>query len=209
MISRREALRRTSYIIGGALSASTIAAVMSGCKPSSTALDWTPEILAPDQAITVAEITERIIPKTNTPGAKDAMVDRYIDSFLKDIASDEERAEFYAGLDEINGVAKTDFGKAFVDLNDGQKDQILAKFSGTSNIRKSDEERAAEMANEGEKVQTSDISSSKFFDFIRQLTITGYFTSEVGAKEALVFDEIPGEWKGCIPYAEVGGTWAL
>ncbi|MCB0665448.1 MAG: gluconate 2-dehydrogenase subunit 3 family protein [Saprospiraceae bacterium] len=209
IVSRRNALKRTSYIIGGALSASTIAAVMAGCKPSSTSLDWTPEILAPDQAITVAEITERIIPKTDTPGAKDAMVDRYIDSFLKDIASDEERAEFYAGIDDVNGMAKDDFGKRFADLSDDDKDAVLAKLSGSSNIRKTDAEKAAELANEGEQVHTSDGESSKFFDMIRQLTITGFFTSEIGANQALVFDQIPGEWRGCIPYEEVGGAWAL
>lgn len=210
MINRREALRRTSYILGGAaLSASTIAAVMSGCKPSSTALDWTPEILAPDQALTVAEITERIIPKTNTPGAKDAMVDRYIDSFLKDIASDEERAEFYAGIDEVNGLAREGFNKRFADLTDKDKDAVLSKLSGASTIKKSDAEKAAELANEGERVQGSSGSSNKFFDMIRQLTITGYFTSEIGAKQALVFDEIPGEWQGCIPYEDVGGAWAM
>ena len=209
MINRREALRRTSYILGGAaLSASTIAAVMSGCKPSTTALDWTPEILAPDQAITVAEITERIIPATDTPGAKAAMVDRYIDSFLKDIASDEERAEFYAGIDDVNKISMSKFKKKFVNLSDENKDAVLTEISGSGMEKKSDAEKAAELANEGEKVQTSEISN-KFFDMIRQLTITGYFTSEVGAKQALVFDEIPGVWQSCIPYEEVGGAWAL
>ena len=209
MINRREALRRTSYILGGAaLSASTIAAVMSGCKPSTTALDWTPEILAPDQAITVAEITERIIPATDTPGAKAAMVDRYIDSFLKDIASDEERAEFYAGIDDVNKISMSKFKKKFVNLSDENKDAVLTEILGSGMEKKSDAEKAAELANEGEKVQTSEISN-KFFDMIRQLTITGYFTSEVGAKQALVFDEIPGVWQSCIPYEEVGGAWAL
>lgn len=209
IVNRREALQRASYLLGGALSASTIAAVLSGCQPRNTGLDWTPEILAPDQAITVAEITERIIPKTDTPGAKDTMVDRYIDAYLKDIATEEERAEFFAGIADINGVARADFGKRFPDLDDDEKDAVLSKFSGQSNIKKSDAEKAAELANEGEKVHTSDGSSNKFFDIIRQLTITGFFTSEIGAKQALVFDEIPGEWRGCIPYDEVGGTWAI
>lgn len=209
MINRREALRRSSYILGGAaLSASTIAAVMSGCKPSTTALDWIPEILAPDQALTVAEITERIIPATDTPGAKAAMVDRYIDSFMKDIASDEVRAEFYAGIDDVNNLSMIKFKKKFVHLSDDDKDAVLSEMSGNGSATKSDAETAAELANEGEKVQTAG-EANKFFDMIRQLTITGFFTSEIGAKQALVFDEIPGVWQSCIPYEDVGGAWAL
>jgi hypothetical protein len=195
--------------MGGALSASTIAAVMSGCKPKTTAVDWTPEIMAPDQALTVAEITERIIPATNTPGAKAAMVDRYIDSFLKDIATEEELAEFFAGIDEVNGMAKSKFSKRFVDLSDQQKDAVLTEMSGLSAAIKSDAEKAAELANEGEKVLSTRGNSERFFNLIRELTITGYFTSEIGAKQALKFDEIPGSWQGCIPYEEVGGAWAM
>ncbi|MBK8502151.1 MAG: gluconate 2-dehydrogenase subunit 3 family protein [Saprospiraceae bacterium] len=209
MINRREALRRTSYIMGGALSASTIAAVMSGCKPSTTSLDWTPEIMAPDQALTVAEITERIIPATSTPGAKEAMVDRYIDSFLKDIATEEELAEFYTGIDEVNGIAKSKFKQRFVELTDSQKDAVLSEISGVPAIPESDAEKAAELANEGEKTLATPGGSERFFNLIRELTITGYFTSEIGAKQALKFDDIPGTWQGCIPYTEVGGSWAM
>lgn len=208
MINRREALRRSSYILGGALSASTITAVMSGCKPSTTTPDWLPEHLAPDQASTVAEIAERIIPTTATPGAKAAMVDRYIDAYLKDVATQEVQAEFNAGLSELQGVAKTKFKKKFVELSDADKDSVLSAIAGGPDKKQTEAERAAELANEGERsMATSD--QSRFFNLMRELTITGYFTSEVGAKQALKFDPIPGDYIGCVPYAEVGGAWAL
>ena len=208
MINRREALRRSSYILGGALSASTMAAVMSGCKPSTTTPDWLPEHLAPDQANTVAEIAERIIPTTSTPGAKTAMVDRYIDSYLKDVATQEIQAEFNAGLSELEGVAKTKFKKRFVELSDVDKDVVLREIAGAPNKRQTDAERAAELANEGERSITMN-DQERFFNLMRELTITGYFTSEIGATQALKFDPIPGDYVGCVPYAEVGGAWAL
>ncbi|NND07292.1 MAG: gluconate 2-dehydrogenase subunit 3 family protein [Saprospiraceae bacterium] len=208
MINRREALRRSTYILGGALSASTVAAVLSGCKPSSTAPDWLPEHLAPDQAMTVAEIAERILPQTDTSGAKAAQVERYIDAYLKDVATEEVQAEFNAGLSELQGLAKMKFKKKFVELSDVDKDAVLSEFAGEEAIKKTDAERAAELANEGE--QSMEVSDEgQFFNLMRQLTITGYFTSEIGAKQALVFDEIPGEYQGCILYADVGGAWAL
>ena len=56
------------------------------------------------------------------------MVDRYIDSFLRDIATDEELAEFFAGIDEVNGIAKSKFKKRFVELSDQQKDEVLSEI---------------------------------------------------------------------------------
>lgn len=209
MINRREALLRTSHIIGGVLSASTIAAVMSGCKPRTIDLDWIPEIMTPDQALTVAEITERIIPATNTPGAKAAMVDRFIDAFLKDIASEEEQAEFSSGINTVNDLSVTRFKMKFAELSVENQDAILTEISVPAIAEKSEEELASELANEGEKVQGSIARDQRFFNMMRQLTITGYFTSEIGAREALKFDEIPGTWQGCVPYEEIGGAWAL
>jgi hypothetical protein len=181
---------------------------MSGCKPSSTASDWMPDYLAPDQARVVAAMAERIIPTTSTPGAKAALVDRYIDSYLKDVATQEIQAEFNAGLSELEELAKTKFENNFVKLSDKDKDAVLTEMAGGPTKEQTEAEKAAEMANEGEKVVAMS-EQQRFFDLMRELTITGYFTSEIGAKQALKFDPIPGDYVGCIPYAEVGGTWAL
>ena len=87
--------------------------------------------------------------------------------------------------------------------------RFFQRLSGISAAPKSDAERATELANEGEKVMASNTGGKRFFEMIRELTITGYFTSEIGAKQALKFDEIPGSWDGCIPYDQVGGSWAM
>ncbi len=209
MIDRREALRRTSYLLGGAaLSASTVVAVMSGCKPRTIALDWDPQFMNVDQARAVAEIAERIIPNTDTPGAKAAMVDRFIDVFLKDIASEEEQKAFNAGMADIDKRCRAAHGKPFADLSDVDRDALLTEISSTGPGEVSDEEAAAEMANEGEQVQ-SGTSAKEFFGKLRQLVVAGYFTSEIGAKQALKFDAIPGEYNGCVSYDQIGGTWAL
>ena len=73
MIDRREALKRTAMLMGGALSSSAIAGVLQGCT-AQPELNWQPKFLTEDQGRLVAEVAERIIPKTDTPGAKDAGV---------------------------------------------------------------------------------------------------------------------------------------
>ena len=97
-MKRREAIRRTTVLLGGTLSASAISAVMSGCKGAPIDTGWTPSHLTKDQINLVAEVAERILPTTDTPGARDAGVPRFIDIFLKDCASAEERSLFRCGL---------------------------------------------------------------------------------------------------------------
>ena len=80
-MDRREALKASSLILGYTLTAGTAAALLQGCK-AETKSDWTPKTLSQEQADLLAEICEAILPKTDTPGAKDALCHRYIDEML-------------------------------------------------------------------------------------------------------------------------------
>ncbi len=207
-MDRRKALKRASILMGGALSASAVAAVMSGCQAAATDPDWTPIYLSRDQANTVAEAAERIIPATDTPGAKGAGVHRFIDIFLKDLATPEEQMLFKTGLKDLDSRSKSKHGKAFVKLSPEAMDDVLADLSKVERSQ-NEEDLASELANEGENTLGTTFDTEKFFGGLRQLTILGYFTSEVGATQALKMDAIPTEYLGCIDYADVGGAWAL
>ncbi len=207
-MTRREAIRRTSQLLGGAaLSATAVTAVMSGCQ-APTATGWTPAYLTQDQSNLVAEITERIIPKTDTPGAKDALVHRFIDVYLKDLALAEDQLKFIAGLEDMEKRASDKFGKSFLKISNKDKDTILAAMEST-NSERSDEEKAIELANEGESVRGGNVNTGEFIDGIKQLSLLGFFTSEIGATQVLKHDEIPGDYVGCLPYEEIGGVWSM
>ena len=64
-------------------------------------------------------------------------------------------------------------------------------------------ERAVIMAQmdneEGEKT---------FFQEFKELTLVGYFTSQIGAEEELRYEQYPGPYQGCVPFEDVGRTWA-
>lgn len=197
-MNRREALRKSTLLLGGALSASTVAAVMSGCKAPMDP-DWTPSTMTRDQAEIVAEVCERIIPATDTPGAKDALVNRYIDEFLTNIASPEEREVFTKGIQNLQE-------RSFLKLSDADKDAMLAEMQGNAS-GPSDSEVGADLANEGEANMNREVAN-QFFQGMKQLTITGFFSSEVGAKQVLRYDPIPGEFDGCIDYQEGDVAWA-
>src|SRR5438309_10169229 len=95
VIDRREALRRVTLLLGGAGSASTVAGVLAGCEARRTPDGAsTPRALSSEQVELVAAVAEHILPETDTPGARAALVNRIIDGTLAQSRSAEERPRF-------------------------------------------------------------------------------------------------------------------
>ena len=188
-MDRREALKRTALFMGGALSSSAIAGVLQGCK-AQPELNWKPQFLTEDQARLIAEVSERIIPKTDTPGAKDAGVPEFIDLMLNDIYSEEEKQRFVAGLDQLEQDSEQTYNDSFVDLEPAQQDELLTKYQSMAQ-------------------QNEDPENKPFFAMAKELTMLGFFTSEPGATEFLQYVSVPGRYEGCISVEEAGGhAWA-
>lgn len=175
-------------MVGGALSIGTISAVMGGCKAESVDLTWVPKVLSSDQAKLVAEIAERIIPATDTPGAKEAGVPSFIDNAINLNILGEKRTKLLEGLSQFATMATEKFGKSFLDISDTEKDEVITAVAMDGAV--------------GDK-------TNPIFKQLKELVVAGYFTSEVGAKSALAYDPVPGEYKGCIDYKEVGKAYAI
>jgi len=193
-MDRREALKRTAWIMGGVVSAPAIMGVLKGCaaKPS---IDWKPVFLSQDQGILVSEVAEIIIPKTDTPGAKDTGVPGFIDLMLKDVYSKEDQDRYLEGLKAFDEEAKKEYGDAFLDLDDSQRAAFVKKVH--------------DAAVEAEHA-TSPAPKRPFILMTKELTMLGFFTSEPGATKVLQYIAVPGAYKGCIPLSEAGNgkTWA-
>ena len=191
MIDRREALKRTAMLMGGALSSSAIAGVLQGCT-AQPELNWQPKFLTEDQGRLVAEVAERIIPKTDTPGAKDAGVPEFIDLMLNDIYIEEEKQRFVAGLDQLEQDSQQTYSDSFIDLEPTQQDELLSKYAAQAE-------------------ESKDPETKPFFAMAKELTMLGFFTSEVGATEFLQYVSVPGKYEGCMPIEEAGEgvAWAI
>ena len=112
--------------MGGALSASTIAGVMGGCRPGPTTEPFVPETITGGQNDLVTTITELIIPETDTPGARAARVNEFIDRMLTDWFKDDERAHFLAELATVDTKAQDAYSKPFLDLTPDQQTELLS-----------------------------------------------------------------------------------
>jgi gluconate 2-dehydrogenase gamma chain len=189
-MNRRDAIKQASILLGGVLSASAISGVMAGCK-AEPKIDWTPKYFSADEAGLLEAIVERIIPKTDTPGAKDAGVHNFIDQMMADFYEEKDKAAFKDGLAKIESEAKSAHGKSFVSLSPEQQDEVLTKF----------DKEAYDPGREKD-------DPPHFFKTMKELTVTGFCTSEQGATNFLKYDPVPGAYHGCIPYSEVGAAWA-
>ena len=193
-MDRREALKRTAWLMGGVVSAPAIMGVLNGCAAKPT-IDWKPVFLSEDQGVLVTEVAEIIIPKTDTPGAKDTGVPGFIDLMLKDVYSKEDQDHYLAGLKAFDDEAKKEYGDAFIDLDNEQRTAFVKKVHNA--------------AVEAERA-TTPAPKRPFILMTKELTMLGFFTSEPGATQVLQYIAVPGSYKGCIPLSEAGNgkTWA-
>src|SRR5882672_4909682 len=83
------------------------------------------ETLNPHQNDTVTTIAEIIIPQTNTPGAKAARVNEFIDLILTEWYDGEEKSTFMTGLADVDSRTRDLYGKDFVECGEKQQIEIL------------------------------------------------------------------------------------
>ena len=211
-MNRRDAIKQTALLTGYALSASTITAVLQGCKADPSD-DWMPAFMTKDESVLLAELTDLILPATETPGAKDVFVHRFIDRLANETFSEVRKQHFRDGLAAMDATANEKFGAAFVKCSKDQQMELLqqadeaAYATITANTKPQDPtkystQRASPIREETEV-------KDHFFTTLKGLTVLGYFTSEKIGEEVLSYDPIPGEYKGCIPLSDVGNSWSL
>lgn len=182
-MERREAIKKTALLLGTTISAGTIAAILNGCQPTGQP-DWQPKTLSLEEAKLAGQIAERILPASDTPGAKDLYVDEFIDIMLTDCYNSQAIEQFKAGLKKVDIAAVGAHGKSFLECNSQQQDGIIRQL----------DQKAQDYLN-----QTTPESTAKpFFLHIKELTLLGYFTSEYAMTELINFNPIPGSYNGCI-----------
>ena len=125
---------------------------------------WTPSTLSAQQFETVGLLVELVIPTTETPGAKAALVDRYIDGVLQ-AANPATRDRFLAGLDWLDTRSTTLTGTTFRSATTSQQINLLTRL-------------ATEPSGE-------EATGVQFFTAVKSMTITGYYTTEVGLRQEL------------------------
>lgn len=190
-MNRRDALSRVALILGGTVVGANV--MLEGCKPADKKVgadfDFTPEDIS-----YLDEIAETIIPATDTPGAKAAKVGAFMTVMVKDCYTEDDQKVFREGMNKINDESDKKFNKSFMELSAEQRHQLLVQI---------DNEQKEYVKNKKKE------DPNHYFRLMKELTLLGYFTSEIGATQALRYVESPGKYEGCIPYKKGDKAWAL
>jgi Gluconate 2-dehydrogenase subunit 3 len=132
-----------------------------------------------DQQKLVTAIAEMIIPRTDTPGATDVKVPQFIDLILTEWASDEDRATFLAGLNDIDVQAVAAGSPRFLDLAEVKRGEFLTGLDAK---------------------RPQKIGAGHAFDRIKTLTVYGYFTSEPVQIDVLKTQMFFNGYDGNVPF---------
>ena len=190
-ITRREAVRRLTVLLGSAASASTVTALLSGCETPASTPDWAPAALSSEQVDLLGIVVDRILPRTETPGAVEAGVPRFIDLMLERWAEPEERERFLTGLDGLDLLMRGAEGTTFRAADTEARTALLARLD-----------------QEAVQAREDEVDPLPFFATLKEWTLAGYYTSEVGATQELQWLPMPGRYDGDVPLEEVGRAWA-
>ncbi|MDF2156978.1 gluconate 2-dehydrogenase subunit 3 family protein [Algoriphagus sp. CAU 1675] len=183
-MNRRDALKSVILMMGGTMVGAT--AILTGCAPEQQieGLNFSPEDIA-----FMDELGDTIIPETNTPGAKATGIGSFMVMMVKDTYDANQQKAFVDGLNMIRKEFKASNGKDFMEANPEDR---LAYLNGLYEQYKSSEAREPQVIN-----------------MLRDLTVLGYFTSEIGATQALNYVEVPGRFDPCIDFKEGDRAYAI
>jgi hypothetical protein len=190
-MNRREALSRVALIFGGTIVGAE--AFLTGCRNSSAPAETL--TFSPDVISLLDEVGETILPTTaSSPGAKAAAIGEFMKVIVTDCYEEKDQEIFMQGIGKLNEAADKKFGKDFMNLSAEEKHDLLVEID-------------AEAKAYNESKSASD--PNHYFTLMKQLTLWGYFTSEVGATKALRYVPVPGRYEGCIEYKKGEKAWAL
>jgi len=184
-MNRRDALKSVMVMMGGTMIGAT--AVMTGCTPENQieGLDFDPDDIA-----YLDELGDTIIPETDTPGAKAVGIGSFMVMMVKDTYDGDSQKVFVDGLNKLKKDFKAANGKDFVGA---PAEERLAYLNGMyEEYKASGKDRSPQVIN-----------------MLRDLTVLGYFTSEIGATQTLNFVETPGRFDPCIPYNKGDRAYAI
>jgi hypothetical protein len=205
-MNRRDAIGRVAIIMGGAVIGAEF--FLSGCKPTSSKVN---ELFDTDQVAFLNEVADTILPATSSPGAKAANVGQFMAVMVRDCYEPKDQKIFLKGLGKLDDASRKKFNAKFLDLSTAQRTDMLIALDKEQKDYYTEQYKkiSAELTkHKGDDSYEPDIPNH-YYRMIKELTLLGYFTSEVGATKALRYMETPGRYDGCMPYKKGDKAWAI
>jgi hypothetical protein len=183
-MNRRDALKSVVLLMGGTVIGAS--AILTGCAPETqlNSLNFSPEDLA-----FLDELGETIIPTTDTPGAKATKIGEFMQMMVKECYDADQQTTFVKGLAAIRTDFKAEKSGEFMEAN---AEDRLAFLNGLHQ----------------KYVASGEEKQPEIIHMLRDLTVLGYYSSEIGSTQALRYVEVPGRYDAIIPYNKGDKAWA-
>ena len=204
MMNRRDALARVALLMGGAVIGADY--FLTGCGPATSEKETTKtktstngkpappkDLLTIEQSAYLTEVSDTILPATKTPGAKAANVGPFMAVMVRDCYKPEDQQIFLKGLTQLEEASQKMNGKGFLNSTPAQRTALLTQLDNEQ--KQYSKTKTVEQPNH-------------YFRMIKELTLLGFFTSEVGATQALRYLPVPGKYDGNVPYKKGDRAWA-
>lgn len=170
-MNRRELLKKSVIASLGLGFAPGLLVSLESCAKTRPTADQ-PVYLTEEQFDAIWQMSELILPQTDSPGASEAGVAPFIDQLFGQYFEEDEKVKYESGLIEFLTNCKDQYGKSFIDLDRDRQIDYLTTL---------DKEK----------------DPDSFFKSIKKIILWAYFTSEVGMK-SMNYVPVPGRYNGCI-----------
>jgi len=169
-MDRRIAIKNLAIVSGGLI---TLPQWMVSCGVSDTTIHQSSFSVAEQKIL--ASITDTIIPVGNNIGALSVGVDKFLQKLIDDCYEKDAQDNVKTQLKSLEESAKATNKKSFADCTQAQREELLLKFSTSTNKSEKD-----------------------FFDLIKSETIRGFNTSQKVMQEYLGYKVAPGHYYGSV-----------
>lgn len=204
-IDRREAIRRVSALLGGIALVSETALLDACGRDRSAGRAAAATSFTPSDIAYLDEIAETILPETSTPGAKAAQVGAFLALMVTDTYSDRDQQVFRNGMQQLDTACRQLYKTGFMAVTPAQRLALLDQIDKEQKAYMDD--RAAKQAAATDAAPAPD-TPPHYFRMIKELTLLGYFTSEIGYTKAMRYLETPARFDPCAPYKPGESAWA-
>jgi hypothetical protein len=188
-MNRRTVIKNLALVIGGA-------ALLPSCLHDNgkASIALKKINVSADQEKFLADVAETIIPKTDTPGAKDLYLHLFVLKMVDDCFSKKDQTAFMAGLDKLSKEAESRYGKPFGQCSQAQRESLLNELD-----HKQAEYNKAQQANKNQKEEAPADDMLAFYGITKGETVFGYTYSKYFMTKQIVYELVPGRYNAYFP----------
>ena len=188
-MNRRRALLGLSAASAHALVPGVLAEAAAAVARLDAGEAWTPKLVPAARAALLEARVDTVVPATDTPGAREARAHVFVDLALRDCCTPAEQQLFGAGLEALAADCAKKHGRPFESCSPEERHALVAALDAASYSPDSG-------------------PRGSFVRILKDLTLVGFYTSRVGATQALAYEKVPGGYRGCVDLAPGQKTWA-